>query len=73
MMMCNNLTSIPNKIFADRGPQGGWMYRDTEHGDTQHEFIRMGEVRRIIEFESRFFDSLGKHAANRLLSQLEKI
>lgn len=72
MSQSTETSRIPNKIFADKGPLGGWLYRDTEHGDTQHEFIRMGEVRRLMEREIAF---LGKESdpLKLMLSILEGI
>lgn len=67
------MSRIPNKIFADKGPQGGWLYREYEQIDTEHEFVRVAEVQRIIEKESKFFSQEGKLAATRISKLVEQI
>lgn len=34
------MVDAPEKIYADRGPHGGWMYRLEKMTDTQHIYVR---------------------------------
>lgn len=67
------MSRIPNRIFADRGPLGGWMYRDYQESDTEHEFIRVGEVKRILDKERGSFNDAELHAVDKIAKLLEQI
>ena len=34
------MTDAPERIFIDRGPNGGWMHRHKRLYDTRHEYTR---------------------------------
>ena len=34
------MTDAPERIWIDRGPNGGWMYRPKKVYDSQHNYIR---------------------------------
>lgn len=36
----NRKGPAPEKLFADRGPKGGWMFRPSIVYDTQHSYTR---------------------------------
>lgn len=32
--------AIPERVWIDRGPRGGWMMRDKKMPDSEHEYVR---------------------------------
>lgn len=34
------MAEAPERIWADRGPKGGWLYRDRKMPDSEHEYVR---------------------------------
>lgn len=47
--------SAPKVIYADRGPQGGWIYREEKMTDTEHEYIRsdlVESLKTLIELQA---------------------
>ena len=37
----------PDRIYADRGPRGGWMYREERMPDTEATYIRIEHVHEL--------------------------
>jgi hypothetical protein len=56
--------TAPDRIYIDRGPNGGWMYRDKRMPDTRHEYVRADLVadliRDAVEVEMRKKNDLYK-------------
>lgn len=57
------MSEAPERIWADRGPKGGWLYRDQKMPDTQHEYVRADriealerQVKELREQSDRFCD-----------------
>lgn len=40
--------SVPDRIYIDRGPKGGWMHRHERMPDTVAEYIRIDPNTRIV-------------------------
>jgi hypothetical protein len=40
--------SAPDKIYIDRGPNGGWMHRHKRMSDTVAEYVRLDPNTRIV-------------------------
>lgn len=42
------MSDIPKRLYADRGPNGGWMYRDELMKDTEHQFVRQDMIDKVL-------------------------
>jgi hypothetical protein len=43
--------STPDKIYIDRGPNGGWMHRHKRMPDTVAEYVRLDPNTRVVTVE----------------------